>query len=66
MNEELTQRYGLTMTMDDLAAVLKISRGSIYNAISAEQFPIPTYRIGKHRLAKTADVAKLFEEPSHA
>ncbi|MEA3639935.1 MAG: helix-turn-helix domain-containing protein [Lamprobacter sp.] len=65
MIKELTERYGLTMTVDDLADVLKMSPKTIRNSISSEQFPIPTYKIGRRRLAKTADVAARLEEPAH-
>jgi hypothetical protein len=54
------------MTIDQLSEVLKMAPRSIYNAVSAEAFPIQTFKLGKRRLAKTEDVAKHIEELSHA
>lgn len=66
MTNYLLDKYGPTMTIDQLSEVLKMAPRSIYNAVSAEAFPIQTFKFGKRRLAKTEDVAKHIEELSHA
>lgn len=53
----LRAEYGVTMTMDAVAFVLKRAKGGIMSSIYSGEFPIPTFRAGMHRLAKTDDVA---------
>ena len=48
--------------MKDLAQVLRMSTSGIYGAVSLGTFPIPTFKVGRHRLAKTEDVAAFFNE----
>jgi predicted DNA-binding transcriptional regulator AlpA len=56
MYDYLVKTYGLRLTMEQLAEVLSVSRGSIYNKISAGTFKIPTYVDGQ-RWADARDVA---------
>ena len=39
----LSERYGMRLTMDQLAEALGMARGSVYNQISAGTFQVPTY-----------------------
>lgn len=57
----LAERYGLRMTMDQLAQELGMARGSVYNQISAGTFPIATYVESGKRWADVRDVAAHFD-----
>lgn len=57
----LAEKYGLRMTMEQLATELGISRGGIYNQISANTFPVPTYMDAGKRWADCRDVAAHFD-----
>lgn len=48
---------GMTMSVEQLADLLHMKAKSILNAISADRFPIPTYKAGRIRLANVVDVA---------
>ena len=37
----LSERYGMRLTMDQLAEALGMARGSVYNQISAGTFQVP-------------------------
>ena len=51
------------LTLDELIDVFGIaSRSSAYNLISRQTFPVPTYKIGKHRVADKAVVEAFFDE----
>ncbi len=56
LKEELTERYGSTMTIPDLAEVFHVTTGSIYNKISKETFEVPTVKLGGRVVALTGDV----------
>jgi predicted DNA-binding transcriptional regulator AlpA len=56
MYEYLVKTYGLRLNMEQLAEALKLSRGSVYNKISAGTFKVPTYLDGQ-RWADARDVA---------
>jgi hypothetical protein len=47
--------------IEQLATVLGITKGAVYNQISAETFPIATYVDGGKRWADCRDVAEHFE-----
>lgn len=51
------ERYGARLNTDELAELLRQSRGGILNQISAGTFPIPTYVEGGRRFADFRDVA---------
>jgi predicted DNA-binding transcriptional regulator AlpA len=53
----IAERYGVRLNIEQLAELLGLSKGAIYNQISAETFPITTYvDVGK-RWADYRDVA---------
>jgi hypothetical protein len=58
----LFDRYGPRLSVDDLAAVMKISRVTINNQISDGSFPIPTYRAHGKRWADFEHVAAYFNQ----
>lgn len=58
----LLERYGPRLTIDQLADVLGMPPGSIYNAVSANKFSLPTYVDGKRRWADYRDVATYLDE----
>ena len=53
----LLEKYGPRLSVDQLAEVLGIPAGSIYNLVSASRFEVPTYVDGKRRWADYRDVA---------
>lgn len=53
----VVERYGMRLTVDQLASVLGIGKSTVYNQISAETFPIPTYLDGGKRFADYRAVA---------
>ena len=53
----LAEKYGLRLTMEQLAEVLTMAKTTIYNQISAGTFPVPTYVDGNKRFADFRDVA---------
>lgn len=53
----VAEKYGVRLTMEQLASVLNVSKGGIYNQVSAGTFTIPTYLDGKLRWADYRDVA---------
>lgn len=57
----LAERYGMRLTMDQLAEALGMARGSVYNQISAGTFPVPTYVEAAKRWADVRDVAAHFD-----
>jgi hypothetical protein len=58
----LFDRYGPRLSVDDLAAAMKISRVTINNQISDGSFPIPTYRAHGKRWADYQHVAAYFDQ----
>lgn len=57
----LLEKYGPTMTLEQVGGCLHQEIGTIYNQISAQRFPIKTWREGKQRLASTEHVAQYIE-----
>lgn len=57
----LLERYGPRLSIDQLAQVLGMAKGTIYNQISAETFPVPTYVDAKQRWADYRDVAEYLD-----
>ena len=58
----LYERYGLTLTTDQLAQVLHYkSTKCLLNAVSNEKCPVRTFRVGKHRVADFRDVAEFLD-----
>ena len=56
--DALTDKYGLHMRIKDIATVLKITPGALYNMISAGKCPVPTWRQCQARIASTEKVAE--------
>lgn len=50
-------RYGVRLTMKQLAQLLSIGESTIFNQLSAGTFPIKTYLDGGKRFADYRDVA---------
>ncbi|RKE24373.1 hypothetical protein B0G76_8258 [Paraburkholderia sp. BL23I1N1] len=60
----ILERYGVRLTMGQLAALLAMSEGTIRNQVSAETFPIPTYKEGAARYASYDAVAEYLDKMS--
>ncbi|WP_330727897.1 hypothetical protein [Burkholderia multivorans] len=60
----ILEKYGPRMTMAQLAQLLSMSEGTIRNQISAETFPIATYREGGARYAAYDAVADYLDTMS--
>ncbi len=58
----IVERYGLRLNVEQLAELLGISKGAVYNQISAGSFPVKTYLDGGKRWADYRDVAKHLDE----
>lgn len=54
----LVERYGLRLNMEQLAEVLGITKGAVYNQISAGTCQVITYIDGGKRWADYRDVAE--------
>lgn len=53
----VADKYGLRLGVEQLADVLGISKGAVYNQLSAGGFPVKTYLDGGRRYADYRDVA---------
>jgi len=62
LKEELTQKYGPTMTIPDLAEVFHVTKGCIYNKICKETFEVPMVKLGGRLVAITSDVVDYIDE----
>ncbi|MBW5283372.1 hypothetical protein NFI99_27750 [Burkholderia glumae] len=60
----ILEKYGPRMTLAQLAQLLLMSEGTIRNQISAETFPIPTYKEGAGRFAAYDAVADYLDQMS--
>ncbi|MBF3997314.1 hypothetical protein ISH99_28190 [Burkholderia pseudomallei] len=60
----ILEKYGPRMTLAQLAQLLTMSEGTIRNQISAETFPIPTYKEGSGRFAAYDAVADYLDDMS--
>lgn len=58
----VAERYGVRLTTEQLAECLGLSKGAVYNQMSAGTFPIPTYLDGGKRWADFRDVAAHFDK----
>ena len=58
----VVEKFGLRLSMDQLAAALGVARNTIYNQIAAGTFTVPTYLEGKTRWADYRDVARYLDE----
>lgn len=57
IKDDLIERYGLTMTVPDIAEILHVRTTTIYNRLSRKQFEIPVFKIGRKVVAYTKDVS---------
>jgi len=53
----IIDKYGLRLTMEQLADVLGLNRGSVYNLAASGELPVPTYKEGTRRFASYDAVA---------
>lgn len=62
--EFLTRQYDGKphLNVKDLADFMGMTKKSVLNAISADKFPIPTAKKGKHRVADIRDVAEWWDK----
>jgi excisionase family DNA binding protein len=65
LKDELINRYGLTMTTDDIAEIFHISKGTLYNLINAKKLGFEIFKMGNRRLADTIDVAEYIEDQKY-
>tara|TARA_R100001443_G_scaffold108702_2_gene119502 strand:- start:6035 stop:6235 length:201 start_codon:yes stop_codon:yes gene_type:complete len=49
------------LTANEIAELFGISKGALMNSISREKFPLPTYRLGRHRVADKQVVEAFFK-----
>jgi excisionase family DNA binding protein len=54
----IVERYGLRLTVEQLAELLGLAKPTIYNQLSAGTFPVKTYLDGGKRYADYRDVAE--------
>ena len=57
MREALITQYGMFMTVEDLAEVVKTNKQTIYNKLYSDTLGIPHWRMGKRYLFPTEGVA---------
>ncbi|MFL9899027.1 hypothetical protein PQR71_12835 [Paraburkholderia fungorum] len=60
----ILEKFGVRLTMGQLATLLAMSEGTIRNQVSAETFPIPTYKEGAARYAAYDAVAEYLDMKS--
>lgn len=60
----ILEKFGVRLTMGQLAALLAMSEGTIRNQVSAETFPIATYKEGAARFAPYDAVADYLDRMS--
>jgi hypothetical protein len=61
--EILLKHYGIVITLEQLVPLIGMkSIKAAQNAVSAQSFPIPTYRSGKRRVADARDVAEYLDK----
>lgn len=58
----VAEKYGLRLSMEQLAEVLAVEKTTLYNKVSAGTCPVPTYVDGNKRWADHRDVAKHFDD----
>lgn len=57
----IIDKYGINLSIPELAELLKVTPAHIRNMISNETFNLPTYTIGRKRLADFRDVARYID-----
>lgn len=61
LEQQLLERYGVLMDMDDVAGLLKIKRQSVYQQIYRGQMNLPHIKEGKRYLFPSCGVAQYLE-----
>lgn len=49
----------LTLSVEEAAELLGVARQTLYNQISAGCCPVPTFKLGRRRLVRVADLVVL-------
>ena len=57
----IADKYGLRLTVEQLAEAMQIAKQTIYNNIAKGTFPIPTYVEGGKRFSAYQDVAQYLD-----
>ena len=57
----LLERYGVRLSIEQLAEILGMSRGALFNRLAKGECPIATYLDGGRRYADYRDVASYFD-----
>jgi len=58
----IVDKFGLRLTMEQLAECIGIAVNTIYNQVAKGVFPVKTYRDGKQRWADYRDVAQYLDD----
>jgi hypothetical protein len=58
----IAEKYGLRLTVDQMADALGLARNTIYNQIAQGTFRVRTYVDGGKRFADYRDLAKYLDE----
>lgn len=58
----IAEKYGLRLTMDQIAEALGIARNTIYNQIAKGDFKLKTYVEGGKRFCDYRDLAAYLDE----
>lgn len=58
----IAEKYGIRLTVEQLAELFGISKGAMANLISAGECPVKTYKDGGKRWADYRDVAAHLDE----
>lgn len=58
----VVEKYGMRLSVEQLAELLGLSKGALYNQFSAGTCPVKTYIDGGKRWADYRDVAKHLDE----
>ncbi len=58
----IAEKYGLRLTVDQMADALGLARNTIYNQIAQGTFRVKTYVDGGKRFADYRDLAKYLDE----
>lgn len=57
----VAEKYGARLNVEQLADVLGLTKVAIYNQISGDKFPIPTYKDAGKTFADYRDVAEYLD-----
>ena len=58
----VVEKYGIRLSVEQLAELFSISKGTMANLISAGECPVKTYKDGGKRYADYRDVAAHLDE----